>query len=132
MSAEVEYRTRPPLSSDDLNDLFGRIWDDHTPSDLSSVIERSLTYICAYIDQELIGYVNVAWDGGEHAFLLDTAVDPSHRRKGIGTHLVLHAAKDTEARGLRWLHVDFEPHLESFYHACGFRDTMAGLIRLND
>ncbi|NEA38295.1 GNAT family N-acetyltransferase, partial [Streptomyces sp. SID11385] len=28
----------------------------------------------------LAGFVNVAWDGGAHAFLLDTAVARAHRR----------------------------------------------------
>jgi len=33
-------------------------------------------------------------------------------------------------RGAAWLHVDYEPQLESFYSGCGFRPTAAGLIRL--
>jgi hypothetical protein len=33
---------------------------------------------------------------------------------------------------VEWLHVDFEPHLDEFYHKCGFKETRAGLIRLND
>jgi hypothetical protein len=28
------------------------------------------------------------------------------------------------------LHVDFEPHLTSFYRNCGFRQTAAGLMKL--
>ncbi|MBX2803375.1 MAG: GNAT family N-acetyltransferase [Myxococcales bacterium] len=36
----------------------------------------------------LVGFVNVAWDGAEHAFLLDTKTRPSHRRRGIGTAVV--------------------------------------------
>ncbi|MEV4123944.1 carboxylesterase family protein [Nocardia sp. NPDC049707] len=31
----------------------------------------------------LIGFVNVAWDGADHAFLLDTKVRPEHRHRGI-------------------------------------------------
>jgi ribosomal protein S18 acetylase RimI-like enzyme len=128
----IEYRVRPQLTSEELNRLFSQVWDDHDVTDLSNVLAHSLTYICAYDADELVGYVNVAWDGGEHAFLLDTAVHRDRRHRGVGTKLVEHAVADTRSRGLKWLHVDFEPHLEGFYRDLGFRDTAAGLIRLND
>ena len=79
----------------------------------------------------LVGFVNVAWDGGDHAFLLDTKVAAEHQRQGIGTALVGHAAGHAKAAGCEWLHVDFEEHLAAFYFdACGFRPTTAGLIHL--
>jgi len=37
-------------------------------------LERhSLTWIGAFIDEQLVGFVHACWDGGAHAFLLDTA-----------------------------------------------------------
>jgi GNAT superfamily N-acetyltransferase len=79
----------------------------------------------------LAGFVNVAWDGGDHAFLLDTKVAGDHQRQGIATVLVGHAARHAKAAGCEWLHVDFEEHLAPFYlDACGFRPTAAGLIHL--
>ena len=76
--------------------------------------------------------VNVAWDGGDHAFLLDTKRRGEWHRRGVGTELVGRAAQGAKAAGCEWLHVDFEPHLRSFYiDACGFRPTDAGLIRLH-
>ena len=128
---EVKYRVRSELTSEDLNGLFDRVWDDHEFTDLNGVLSHSLTWVAAYRGDELIGYVNVAWDGGQHAFLLDTAVDRRFRREGIGTKLVELAVADVRSRGLKWLHVDFEPHLEKFYRECGFRPTAAGLIQLN-
>ncbi len=77
-----------------------------------------------------MGYVNVAWDGGVHAFILDTCVHPDYRRRGIGIQLVKEATQVARARGVHWLHVDFEPHLADFYRQCGFRHTDAGLSRL--
>ncbi|MFB7617197.1 GNAT family N-acetyltransferase [Kitasatospora sp. NPDC056181] len=79
----------------------------------------------------LTGFVNVAWDGGAHAFLLDTVVATAARHTGVGTGLVAVAADGARAAGCEWLHVDFEPHLRAFYlDACGFRSTDAGLLRL--
>ena len=79
----------------------------------------------------VIGFVNVAWDGGDHAFLLDTKTHSMFQHKGIGTRLVEVAARHAKTAGCEWLHVDFEPNLEPFYlDACGFRPTPAGLIHL--
>jgi ribosomal protein S18 acetylase RimI-like enzyme len=79
----------------------------------------------------LVGLVNVVWDGGDHAFLLDTKVAGEYQRRGIATALVGHAARYAKEAGCEWLHVDFEQHLAAFYFdACGFRPTTAGLIHL--
>ncbi len=82
-------------------------------------------------DGALIGFVNVAWDGGDHAFLLDTKVRPDHQRRGIGTELARFAARHAQEVGCEWLHVDFDDPLGAFYYdACGFVPTPAGLIHL--
>jgi GNAT superfamily N-acetyltransferase len=74
----------------------------------------------------------VAWDGGVHAFLLDTTVRSGCRRQGIGRRLVRHAEKLARESGAEWLHVDFEPDLEAFYRGCGFQESHAGLIELRE
>jgi GNAT superfamily N-acetyltransferase len=95
-------------------------------------LERhALTWIGAFDTGHLVGFIQVCWDGGAHAFLLDTAVDPDRQHRGIGATLVGAATAEARAAGCEWLHVDFEPHLERFYlERCGFRATPAGLIRL--
>ncbi|GGJ83225.1 GNAT family N-acetyltransferase [Deinococcus aquiradiocola] len=94
------------------------------------VLARSLCWVTAHREGRLIGFVNVAWDGGLHAFLLDTAVHPDCARQGVGTALVEHAVRESARLGAGWLHVDHEPHLEGFYSRCGFSGTRAGLLRL--
>jgi GNAT superfamily N-acetyltransferase len=104
-----------------------RVLDD----DWMAQLERSLGWVCAYDGDTLVGFVNVAWDGGVHAFVLDTLVAESHRRHGVGTELVAIATREARAAGCEWLHVDFEDHLRGFYFdACGFAPTNAGLIEL--
>ncbi len=79
----------------------------------------------------LVGFANVAWDGGDHAFLLDPKVRAEHQRRGIGTEIVRRARDEARQAGCEWLHVDFDEELSSFYFdACGFAPTPAGLIRL--
>ncbi len=126
----IAYRISPDVTNDELNALFAVSWDDAGPRDYRPILDRSLLYVCAYHAERLIGFVNLAWDGGVHAFLLDTTVHPDFRRRGIGRQLVGHAAAAARDRGLEWIHVDFEPRLRTFYRECGFRPTEAGLIHL--
>jgi GNAT superfamily N-acetyltransferase len=95
------------------------------------VLERSLTWVTAFDGKTLVGFVNVAWDGGVHAFLLDTTVHPDWGRRGIGVSLVRAATQAAKVEGIHWLHVDYEPHLQGFYELCGFQPTPAGLLQLN-
>lgn len=91
----------------------------------------SLGWVCIRHQEKLIGFVNVAWDGGVHAFVLDTMVLPDYQRQGIANCLIAEATKHAKQNGCEWLHVDFEQHLQEFYFdACGFKPTYAGLIAL--
>ncbi|CCH33875.1 GNAT family N-acetyltransferase [Actinosynnema sp. NPDC047251] len=97
----------------------------------AQVNRHSLGWVCARQDDELVGFVNVAWDGACHAFVLDTLVTSAVRRRGVGRQLIVHATEHARAAGCEWLHVDFDPHLRPFYFdSCGFRPTDAGLIAL--
>jgi Acetyltransferase (GNAT) family len=97
----------------------------------AQVNRHSLGWACAREGSELVGFVNVAWDGGVHAFILDTVVSARMRRQKAGTMLVALAVRETRAAGCEWLHVDFEDHLRPFYlGSCGFTPTAAGLIAL--
>jgi len=120
----------PFPSNDELNSLWAEAWGDTDERDFGKVLERSLAHVGAYDGQRLVGFVNVASDGGLHAFILDTCVRPTMRRKGIATMLVKEATNAARDRGAMWLHVDFEAHLASFYRGCGFESTDAGLLRL--
>lgn len=135
MSAIIDYRLRGAVDDRALSALHHAGFATSDPARVRpwrAQLERhSLTWVQAYDTDELVGFVNVCWDGGGHAFLLDTAVDPSHQHRGIGAELVRIATEATRAAGCEWLHVDYEPHLSSFYlDSCGFRPTGAGLINL--
>ena len=121
---DFRFDTRPTAT--ELLSLGAR-WTD---AEIAKVHDHSLTHACAYLGGVLVGYVNVAWDGGVHAFLLDPTVHPDYRHRGIGTELVRAMVSHLGGRGLDWLHVDYRPELEGFYRDCGFKPTTAGLIRL--
>src|SRR5262245_56019409 len=104
----VVLMVRQPLTDAELNALFANAWPDHRPVRFGPVLQRSLTWIVARWGNRLVGFVNVATDGGIHAFLLDTTVHPDVQRHGIGRRLVVTAADQARASGVTWLHVDYE------------------------
>lgn len=120
---DLRNEWRGYFGNDDLNQLHAAAFTHRVLDDdwWTQVTAHSLGWVCAYSNDSLVGFVKVAWDGGVHAFVLDTMVDQSVRRLGIGTRLVAEAVIGARQAGCEWLHVDFEGHLRDYYfEACGF------------
>jgi GNAT superfamily N-acetyltransferase len=128
--SEVVLRERPSLTDAELNVLFAASWPGHEARAFGATLAHCLTYFGAYRGEDLVGFVKVAWDRAEHAFLLDPTVHPAERRQGVGTALVRTAAVAAARSGALWLHVDYEPGLAPFYASAGFRPTAAGVLAL--
>lgn len=129
-ASAVEYTISEPIGNHELNELFRSSWPNHQAVDFQVVLRHSMAHVCALLDGRLVGYVNAAWDGRTHAFILDTNVHPAHRRQGIGKRLVGLAVEQASAKGVTWVHVDHEPSLKAFYASCGFRSSEAGVLHL--
>jgi GNAT superfamily N-acetyltransferase len=129
----IDYAWRGGFTNDEVNVLHAEGFGHHVLDDdwVAQVERHSLGWVTARQADALVGFVNVAWDGAVHAFILDTLVAASHGRRGIGTALVATAVNGARAAGCEWLHVDFDDELRGFYFdACGFAPTNAGLIAL--
>ena len=129
----TRYEWRGDFTNAALNKLHAEGFGHQVHRDdwITQTRRHSLGWVCAYAGEELIGFVNVAWDGAFHSFLLDTLVAAEFRHRGIGSKLVEMAAAEARTAGCEWLHVDFDPKLRDFYFkACGFEPTDAGLIAL--
>jgi ribosomal protein S18 acetylase RimI-like enzyme len=130
---DVTFSWRGEFSNDAVNRLHAaafhhRLYDDDW---WTQVNRHSLGWVCARKAEELVGFVNVAWDGALHAFILDTMVAQDCQHQGIATQML--SICTTEARKARceWLHVDFGDELRPLYfESAGFTPTNAGLIRL--
>jgi GNAT superfamily N-acetyltransferase len=129
----IDYRWRGSFEDSEVSALHSEGFAHEFSTDQwwAQVNRHSLGWVCARDAGSLVGFVNVAWDGDVHAFILDTLVATHARRRGVGVALVATATEHARAAGCEWLHVDFEDHLRAFYFdACGFTPTNAGLIAL--
>ncbi len=130
-ACEVTYAWRGEVTDAEVVDLVASHDGSPVPGWWDQVRAHSLGWVTAREGELLVGFVNVAWDGGDHAFLLDTKTRGDRQRQGIATQVVALAVEQARAAGCEWLHVDFRPELRSFYlDACGFVPTAAGLIHL--
>jgi GNAT superfamily N-acetyltransferase len=129
---EIEYHWRGRVSDLEMLDLVNSHGGRAVPGWWPKVREHSLGWVTARDGAgQLVGFVNVAWDGGDHAFLLDTKTRPNVQRRGIGTALVELAATRARQAGCEWLHVDFTEDLRPFYiDSGGFSPAPAGLMHL--
>jgi ribosomal protein S18 acetylase RimI-like enzyme len=127
----IRYERRPDIDVGALSALFAAAWGS-PKAGYEAVFAHSFTWIGAWEGEELVGFVNVAWDGDTHFFLLDTTVHPDHQRRGIGRRLVEEAIDACRGHG-EWLHVDADEELMTgFYLRSGFEPTPAGLVNLTE
>ncbi|GAA1466694.1 GNAT family N-acetyltransferase [Nocardiopsis exhalans] len=128
-----EIRLRFPVDAEELSRLHTDAFaHEFALVPWSERLERhSRSWAGAFVLGRLVGFVHAVWDGGVHAFVLDTAVASDMRHRGVGGRVVAALLEDLRGLGIEWVHVDYEPHLEGFYRkACGFGPTRAGLLRL--
>lgn len=126
-SIRYERHVRPDVLR--LNELFAAAWGSPKPG-YERVFDHSFTWVTAFEGDELVGFVNVAWDGDVHFFLLDTTVHPGWQGRGIGRRLVHEAIDACRGHG-EWLHVDADGELMArLYESAGFQPTPAGLVDL--
>jgi GNAT superfamily N-acetyltransferase len=135
-SVDISYEWRGEFDNDAVNRLHAEAFETEVFCEeewnwraLTSA--HSLGWVTARDGTALVGFVNVLWDGLVHAWIQDTMVAASARRRGLGTALVEQARRAAREAGCEWLQVDFDDHLRGFYlDSCGFRPTSAGLIEL--
>lgn len=130
----ITYEWRGDFDNTEVNGLHAEAFGHRVLEDdwKGQVHAHSLGWVCARAGDELVGFVNVPWDGDVHAFILDTMVTSKAGRQGIGTRLIAIAATEAGVAGCEVLHVDFDDdHLRAFYFvSCSFKSTHAGLIAL--
>ena len=132
MHNDVALTWRTAVTDEELVELTAAHGGSAAAGWWNRIRPHSLGWVAARTrDHMLVGFVNVAWDGSDHAFLIDTKTHPAHQHQGLGTAVVLLAIAETRSAGCEWLFVDYGDDIAPFYEgACGFLPTRAGLVRL--
>jgi 8-oxo-dGTP diphosphatase len=123
-SSEDESRVLELLPLISANAHFG-------PAEVQAAAQRfreSLTMdvLVAEVDGQVVGFLALSFISalsGLRALIDDLAVDPAHRRQGIGAALVEAAIQRADRRGATHLLVDTsrgDPSARDFYQVCGF------------
>jgi GNAT superfamily N-acetyltransferase len=137
VATQIAFAWRGDFETDEVNRLHAEAFDtrlfDAGEWNWKDLVRRhSLGWVVARDGSELVGFVNVLWDGLVHAWLQDTMVANGSQHKGVATRLVAIAHERARRAGCEWLHVDCDDNLRPFYiDVCGFVPTNAGLIALN-
>ena len=135
-AATCVYEWRGAFTNGEVNALHAeafetRLFDETEWNWVELTARHSLGWVTARNAGDLVGFVNVIWDGLVHAWIQDVMVAVSVRHQGVGVALVHAAGDGAREAGCEWLHVDFDDHLRSFYYdACGFQPSNAGLMSL--
>jgi GNAT superfamily N-acetyltransferase len=113
------FSWRGAFTNSELNALHAeafqtKVFDESEWNWVGLTRRHSLGWVVARRADELVGFVNVLWDGLVHAWLQDMMVARRARGEGIGTGLVAHARDGAKAAGCEYLHVDFDEHLRPF------------------
>ncbi|MHA6785680.1 GNAT family N-acetyltransferase [Pseudonocardia saturnea] len=130
----IEYRVRCPVDDVALSQLHAAAFEENARLVAwGERLERhSLSWLGAFDGERLVGFLNLAWDGDRHAFLLDTVVAPAHRGRGIGRELVTRAVRVAAEAGCTWLHADFAADQSPFFlDRCGLTPAAASVVRLH-
>ena len=104
---DPSYQWRGPFADAEVNALHAEGFGHPVlATGWREQVERhSLGWVCAHDADRLVGFVNVAWDGGVHAFVVDTVVAAGARHRGIGVGLLDVARREREppaANGSTW------------------------------
>ena len=86
-------------------------------------LPNSLYAVVAERDGETVGMARVVGDGGTVYYVCDTAVDPDHQGRGVGTRLMEYVLDWLAAEALPGAYVNLMADVDGFYERFGFRET---------
>jgi N-acetylglutamate synthase-like GNAT family acetyltransferase len=130
---EVRYVEQIP-SIDDYYPLFMSTgWNEHykfSKVDILKSISNSWFTVCAYVDNELVGYGRVISDGVHHAIVVDIIVDPDYQRHGIGSRILERLIGKCKEAKIRDIQAFSGEDTAQFYSKQGFEVSHSNPIGL--
>lgn len=127
-----EIQLNGDVTSAEINDLMDLVMPGRKHDDFTETLKRSLGYVVVRDETgTLIGYCNLAWDGGRHATIFDLNVHPDHRNQNFVFPMLqklVDVAKNTP--DLRYLHADFNKFRTKIAEKYGFEIIHGAIMYL--
>jgi GNAT superfamily N-acetyltransferase len=119
----IQYQTTPP-SKNDYFALFATTgWNDvyhASPEELARAIANSNYVVCAFDQEQLVGFGRVVTDGVLHAMIYEMIVDPGYQGLGIGTHILEMLVRWCKEANILEIQLFCARDKRSFYEKNGF------------
>ena len=120
------------VTSDEINNLMDLVIPGRDHDNFTETLKRSLGYVVVRDKTgTLIGYCNLAWDGGRHATIFDLNVHPDHRNQDFVFSMLqklVEGARNTP--DLRYLHADFNKSRTKIAEKYGFEIIHGAIMYL--
>ena len=123
----MRYEFDAPVSPSALADLRESVGWNRIERDLADPRMRNAFHLCAFENDQLVGYAAVVSNGVTDAYIQDVMVHPDHHRQGIGTQLMERVLARLAAEGVYMVSVIYgEAALRPFYEKFGFCTMLCG------
>lgn len=123
----IRYEFDPPLSPAVLSDLRQAVGWNRMERELSDPRLHNSYQLCAFDDEQLIGYACVISNGVTDAYIQDVMVHPRYQRTGIGTELMQRTLRRLREDNIYMVSVIYgEAALQPFYEKFGFFTILCG------
>lgn len=120
----IDYKVNQIPNSSEVLKLYNDAnWFAYT-KDLDTLmlsLEKSIYTLSAWEDDKLVGLVRVVGDGVSIVYIQDILVKSTHKRQGIGTHLVKEVLKAFEDVRQVVLITDENEESNDFYASLGLK-----------
>jgi GNAT superfamily N-acetyltransferase len=90
------------------------------PEALGRVLDNSQFVVCAYADEQLVGFGRVLTDGVLHGMIYDLIVHPAYQRQGIGAKILQQLVQWCQAAHLGDIQLFCAHGKRAFYERHGF------------
>lgn len=125
---KFRYEINPELNVEQITNLRESVGWNKMHEYYQKIIGKSYFNIGCFLDNQLIGYIDVLSDGVIDAYIRDLMVIPNYQRKGIGSQLLTIAINKIREDKICSTNILFDNELTKFYKKAGFYIISGGVI----
>lgn len=126
----ISYEISPPIEAENIDKLRASVGWTPLGQAYQTALKRSIFYICAFEEANLVGFLDVVSNGVTDAYIQNFLVAADWQGHGIGKTMMELALKMLTEMSVRTVWLLFDPELEPYYRQFGFTPLSGGRLRL--